>query len=301
MQKNLSVATQRGAGHGITRELLDLPPTPSFDFADANFIVDIEVHADQLLAYIDKLTSLADRACNTALRQTETAQFLEKNRHDEITSLRSQLESKSAQCHEQQLALIRLEEESKAQIAVLQSQLHLSEVRQQQAEKDQEVRMLRIEKAGLASRVAELEAVSNRARPQKEAQLSMSIQEVADLKLQPTKRDEATHRTNDAIKKIEANLNTKIKELTQALSEVQAELQTKDAKLKEQEAIIQATAAKEAGMGNLIKRLSAECSSVNTELQEKTRMLARIEAKMQPISDTKIWRRVIGRLQEEPQ
>lgn len=78
MHKDLSKPTKGGAGHGITRELAELPATPSFAFADTNFIVDIEVHADQLLAYIDKLTSLADRACNTALRQTETAQLLEK-------------------------------------------------------------------------------------------------------------------------------------------------------------------------------------------------------------------------------
>ncbi|HEY9502870.1 MAG TPA: hypothetical protein VIR01_14645 [Pyrinomonadaceae bacterium] len=301
MHKDLSTPTKHGAGHGITRELAELPATPSFAFADTNFIVDIEVHADQLLAYIDKLTSLADRACNTALRQTETAQLLEKNRHVEISDLRDRLEHKTAQCHEQQLALVRLEEESKAKIAVLESQRHLSEVRQQQAENDNELRMLRIEKVGLANRIAEVEGVSNRARAHNQPRPSVRQQEAADLKPHLANRDEMIQNTNGTIKKLEADFRAKIQELQQRLSDAQAELQIKDAKLKETEGIMQATAAKEAEMGNLIKRLSAECSSLNSELQEKTRMLAQVEAKMQPISDGKIWRRAIGRLQEEPQ
>ncbi len=299
MQKD--ILTQRGAGHGITRELAELPETPSFAFADTNFIVDIEVHADQLLAYIDKLTSLADRACNTALRQTETAQLLERNRHIEISDLRDQLEHKTAQCHEQQLALVRLEEESKAKTAALESQRHLREVLQQHAEKDKELKMLRIEKTGLASRLVDVEAASNRARTRNEPEPTMRRQEVATLKSQLASREETTQNQNAAIKKIEADFRTKIQELEQRLSDALADLQIKDAKLKETEVIMQATAAKEAEMGNLIRRLSAECSSLNSELQEKTRVLAHAEGKMQPISDGKIWRRVIGRLQEEPQ
>ena len=292
------ISTQRGTGHGITRELAELPETPSFAFADTNFIVDIEVHADQLLAYIDKLTSLADRACNTALRQTETAQMLERNRHIEISDLRDQLEHKTAQCHEQQLALLRLEEESKAKIAALESQRHLSEVRQQQAENDKELQMLRIERVGLAGRLADAEAASKRAGTRNEP---AKREKIAHLKPQLANRQESFQDKTSAIKKIESDFRTKIQELEQHLSEALADAKIKDAKLKEIEAIMQATAAKEAEMGNLIKRLSAECSSLNSELQEKNRMLANAEGKMQPISDGKIWRRVIGRLQTEPQ
>jgi chromosome segregation ATPase len=301
MQKDLSLTTQREGNHAINRELVDLPAMPSFSFADANFIVDIEVHADQLLAYIDKLTSLADRACTTAMRQTETAQFLEKNRHIELTNLRHQLDDKTAQCHEQQLAFVRLEEESKAQIAVLESQLHLSEVRQQQAEKDKELRILRIEKAGLATRLAEVEGNSIRARDPGDQQRSNVTEEIADFKLQLANRDTIIQTKSGAIKKLELDFRAKIAELEQRLSDAQAQLQAKDAELKEKDGVIQATAVKEAEMGNLIKRLSSECSSLNNELQEKNRRLAQIEPKMQPVADGKIWRRVMGRLQEEPQ
>jgi DNA repair exonuclease SbcCD ATPase subunit len=287
---------------GNLRELVDLPATPSFSFADANFIVDIEVHADQLLAYIDKLTSLADRACNTAMRQTETAQWVEKNRQIEITNLREQLDFQKTQCQEQQLALVRVEQESKAQIAVLESQLRLSEIRQEQAEKDKELKTLRVEKATLTSRLAEVESNSKQAPAVGGHEFARGREEVADSKHQLAKRDEIIHRKNQAIKQMELDFRAKVSELEQRLSEIQLDLQSHEVKLKEKDAVIQMTAAKELEMGNLIQRLSAECAALSKELQEKNRRLIQIEPKKaQPLNDGKIWRRVIGRLQEEPQ
>jgi HEAT repeat protein len=88
--------------------------------------------------------------------------------------------------------------------------------------------------------------------------------------------------------------------LEQRLRDSQAELQMQEAKLKEKEALIQASATKETEIGNLIKRLSSECETLNGELQQKSQVLARIKSKKdQPANDGKIWRRVIGRLQEE--
>jgi DNA repair exonuclease SbcCD ATPase subunit len=286
----------------MTRELLDLPPTPSFSFADTNFIVDIELHADQLLAYINKLTSLADRACSTVLRQTEAAQSLEKNRLLEINHLREQLEQKTTKNHEQELALVRLEEESKTQIAVLESQLHLAKVRQQQAEKEAELKLLRMEKETLTNRLAQVEAASPRTRTLEAPHEAGRMQELVASKVERANRDESVKSKSDEAKKLEADFRDKIRELEQRLSEAQAESQSKDAQLSEKEGIIRATATKEAEMGNLIKRLSTECSALNTELQEKNRTpVARIDSKVQSFSDGKIWRRVIGRLQEEPQ
>jgi hypothetical protein len=284
------------------RELVDLPATPSFSFADANFIVDIEVHADQLLAYIDKLTSLADRACNTAMRQTETAHWVEKNRQIEIANLREQLDFQKTLCQEQQLALVRVEQESKAQIAVFESQLRLSEIRQQEAEKDKELRTLRVEKASLASRLAEAESNSKQAPAFGELERAPAREDIADVKHQLAKRDEMIQRKNQAIKQMELDFRAKVLQLEQRLSETQLELQSYEAKLKENDAVIQMTAAKELEMGNLIQRLSAERAALSRDLQEKNRRLVQIEPKKsRSLNDGKIWRRVIGRLQEEPQ
>jgi hypothetical protein len=55
-------------------------------------------------------------------------------------------------------------------------------------------------------------------------------------------------------------------------------------------------------MGNLIKRLSAECTKLSNELQEKPQTFSPNQAnRLEPRAKTKIWHRVIGRLQEDPQ
>ena len=57
------------------KDVVSLPSLPSFALSDENNIVDIEIQADHLLNYINKLTALADRACSTAIHQSESAGF----------------------------------------------------------------------------------------------------------------------------------------------------------------------------------------------------------------------------------
>jgi len=98
-----------------------LPATPSFSLAEANSIVEIEVQADQLLGYIDKLTTLADRACTTAIRQSQTAHLIDVSRHGEINDLRKKLDQQNEKLHAQEIAIVRLQHESKAQIAAVEA------------------------------------------------------------------------------------------------------------------------------------------------------------------------------------
>jgi hypothetical protein len=84
------------------------------------------------------------------------------------------------------------------------------------------------------------------------------------------------------------------------LRDSETKLHEQEALLKEKDALIQATGAKEAEIGKLIARLSTECDRLNTEHQEKIRLPAHPEPKKaQPVTDSKIWRQVIGRFQEE--
>jgi hypothetical protein len=54
-------------------------------------------------------------------------------------------------------------------------------------------------------------------------------------------------------------------------------------------------------MGNLIKQLSAECAALSEQLKN-TNVGAVRETKPSPAAnESTIWRRVISRLQEEPQ
>lgn len=275
---------------------LALPSLPSFPLADANNIVDIEIQADHLLNYINKLTALADRACSTAIRQSESARRAEENRQTEIDFLRRQLEQTNAQFREQQLAMTRLEQTSREQIAALETQLRQTEVYRIQREK--EFIQLRSEHNVLASRKGMDSAQRDGVRAPQEIETLQ--REIADLRLQIANRDEAIQTKNHEIKVMELDFRTKVVDLEQRLRDSQNELQMQEAKLKEKEDLIQATAAKETEIGNLIKRLSSECESLNGELQQKSQVLARFESKKgQPGNDGKIWRRVIGRLQED--
>jgi len=276
---------------------MSLPATPSFSLAEANTIVDIEVQANQLLDYINKLTSLADRACNTAILQTETVQLIEENRNAEITNLRNQLEQQSAQFREQQLAMVRLEEGSKAQITALEIQLRQAEI---QRNEEKELRILRRKNVGLISRLDEAEEIAKQAETRIHEQLTPLNREVAELRLQLANRDKTIQAKNNMIKTIELDFRAKIVELEQRLRDSETTLHELQTTIKEKDALIQATAGKEAEIGKLIKRLSTECDKLNTELQEKSRIPAQLEPKKAPsVTDSKIWRQVIGRFQEE--
>jgi len=279
------------------KELVALQSAPSFSLAEANTILDIEIQADQLLSYIDKLTTLADRACSSVIRQNETAHLIEENRRNEMEHLRRQLESQSAQLREQQLALVRLESESKAQIAGLEARLQQSAL---ERESEAEAEALRNENENLKRRLREAEALAQQAQLRLQQELEPLAREIAELRLELSRRDETIQSKNTAIKNNELEFRAKILALEHKLRESQAELSDREAKLKEKEALIQATAVKEAEMGSLIKRLSTECAQLSNELQEKTRRLAEIESKA-PVAQPKIWRQVIGRLQEDPQ
>ena len=275
-----------------------LPSLPSFALADENNIVDIEIQADHLLNYINKLTALADRACSTAIHQSESAQRLEVNRQAEIKFLRQQLEHGNAQFREQQQAMARLEQNSREQIAALETELRQKEVYRIQREK--EFLRLRSDHDALANRQNHPVDSARIDDLRIQQQIEPLQQEIAELKFQVANRDEAIQTKNHEIKAKELEFRAKMIELEQRLRDSQAELQLQETKLKEKESLLQATAAKETEIGNLIKRLSSECESLNGELQQKSQVLARFKAKKDPpANDGKIWRRVIGRLQED--
>jgi chromosome segregation ATPase len=279
-------------------QVIALPALPSFSPADADNIVDIEIQADHLLNYINKLTSLADRACSTAIRQSESAKRMEENRQTEICFLRRQLEQANGHFREQHLSMTRLEQNSRERIDTLEGQLRQKDIFRIQREK--EFIHLRSEYDALLNRQTQ----TTQSTEVHELRLKLGLeplhQELDELKLQIANRDETIQTKSREIKAMELDFRAKIVDLEQRLRDSQNELQILEAKLKEKDALLQATAEKETEIGNLIKRLSSECESLNGELQEKSQVLAQIESKKgQPAGDGRIWRRVIGRLQDE--
>jgi chromosome segregation ATPase len=301
MQKNRSLPPDTESNGEIQENpepIIAVPAPQSFSLADAKSIVEIEVQADQLLNYINKLTTLADRACSTAIQQSSTVHRMEENRQSEISYLRRQLDRSHAQFREQQLSFNRIEESSRARIAALEARLSRKE--DFRGEESSEIKRWRDENSALVTRLSQAEEAVRQAQSRAEQQLQPLTQELADLKLQLAKRDEIVQVKSSAIKAVEAELRGKILELEQQLRSAQTELKTQENQLHEKDALIQATAVKEAEIGQLIKRLSGECESLSAELQEKNLRLAQLEGKSAPATnDNKVWRRVIGRLQED--
>ena len=193
--------------------------------------------------------------------------------------------------------MVRLEEGSKAQITALEIQLRQAEI---QRNEEKELRILRRKNVGLISRLDEAEEIAKQAETRIHEQLTPLNREVAELRLQLANRDKTIQAKNNMIKTIELDFRAKIVELEQRLRDSETTLHELQTTIKEKDALIQATAGKEAEIGKLIKRLSTECDKLNTELQEKSRIPAQLEPKKAPsVTDSKIWRQVIGRFQEE--
>jgi chromosome segregation ATPase len=133
------------------------------------------------------------------------------------------------------------------------------------------------------------------------AKTAVFDQEIAALKSQLSQRDALVQSKTNMFKKAEAEFRANIIELETRLKETENKLQLQEAQLKDKEVVIQATAAKEVEIGKLIKRLSQECENLSIELQEKTRLMSQLEIKKpQTQADRNVWRRMIGRLQDDP-
>jgi hypothetical protein len=277
-----------------TNTELALPVPPSFSLDEANSIVEIEIQASQLLNYIDKITSFADRACSAAMRQSEAAHLLEETRFGEIVELRRTLEAQSEKIQQQQVAMARLEEQSRAQIGALELRLRHSELQRTEEQKAPHGKNTRP-----TSRTVQAKSFSLKQQIPAD-QSHAADEETTALRLLLASREETIRAKDEKINRIEIDFRAKISELEQRLSEAVRDVQNMEAKLKEKELVIRATARKEAEMGKLIQRLSAECSQLSTEMQQRNEATSKPQENRSPHRiDATIWR-MIGRMQEEP-
>jgi chromosome segregation ATPase len=272
---------------------------PNLSFDDATGLVEIETQANQLLDYISKLSSLADRACVTAIRQTETAQRSEESRQTEVATLRNQLEQSTVTLQERNLAFATLESSTRSQVLSLEQRLRITE--RQLGEREGEISSLNRQISELAHRPMTPGYTEQQLEHEVAKKTAANEQEIAVLKNQLSQRDGLVQAKANMFKKAEADFRATIIDLETRLKEAESKLQLQETQLKDKEVVIQATAAKEVEIGKLIKRLSQECENLSNELQEKTRLMGQLEIKKpQTQPDKNVWRRMIGRLQDDP-
>ena len=298
-QKDAGSAPQEfKTGDASERQSEPVKGIESISLGEATSFAEIEQRANQLLDYISKLSSLADRTCDTVVRQNESAPWIEDSRLSQLSNLGPELEYNAAEREEQRRALESLQNASQEKISELGNRLQEKDT--QVGEKETELKHLRAEITCLLNRLNDAETVVKQTEDGFQQRIDPLNREIATLKSQLVQRDETILAKNHALKKVDVNHRGTITDLEQRLRESETKLQSHQTLLKEKDAVIQATANKEAEVGKLIKRLSTECQTLGAELQERNRLLNEQDGKKALAKvDGAVWRRVIGRLQEE--
>ena len=273
---------------------------PNLSFDDASGLAEIETQANQLLDYIGKLSNLADRACVTAIRQTETAQRSEETRQTEVATLRNQLEQSTSALQERNFAFTILENGSREQMASMEQRLRAAE--RQLEKRDSEIAALNHQIDELVNRPNTPGYTTEQLEQEIAKKTAALNQEFTALQNQLSQRDELVKSKTNMFRKAEQDFRATIIELEQRLKDAEGMVLRQKTELKDKEVVIQATAAKEVEIGKLIKRLSLECENLSNELQEKTRLMGQLDGKKPPQTqpDKNVWRRMIGRLQDDP-
>ena len=272
---------------------LPLADSQSWSPSDTDSIVDIQIQANRLFDYMDKLNSFADRAFQSAISQTEWAQRFEGEHQTELKQLRHELELSRAALDDKNIAYAVLEKTTQAQFA--KSEERLRELETQLNHREQELQNLTTEIASfLKYQKARDQTESHRDNA---ADLESFAQEIAALKLALAKRDETIQAKSNALHKVSMDFHAKIQDLEKTVRDNAIRLEQQEARLLEKDAVIQATATKEVEIGKLIKHLSSECDRLSKELQQKTQRLAQFEKDKTP-GEVKAWQ--VASLREEP-
>jgi chromosome segregation ATPase len=249
----------------------------------------IRIQASPFLDTLNTLKSVSERVCDEADRQAESTEPMEQNQKADLVSLRLQLKEESLRARG--VALRELEEAWRAKIELIQNQVRAREA--QLRVRESNLARLTTKVYGVISRINQAEAESQHRMEQLET-------EITELRHQLKVRDERLA-AKQATPELAETLSADIKELEHRLQTAEEKLQSCEAELKTKENLIQAAGAKEAELGKLITRLSSECDKLASELRDKSPVAAQSEKKPQRSrTDSPVWKKIVGRIQEEP-
>jgi len=252
---------------------------------------DIASQTDQLLDLINELKSITERACDAAVRESESAERIEESKGTEVANLQVRLKEKEEALAARDAALRERDGISKAKIQDLEIQLRERQI--QLGLREIEVEDLKGKLRDMPARLHDAESQAQEAS----RRLRAEITELArQLKETQTELEAKDHQLRHA----GGDLKAKSQDLEVRLQDLESRLQSREAELKEKENLVHAAAAREMEIGKLISRLSEECGKLSAELHEKSRIVAQLEKKQQHfISDGAVWKKVLGRMKEE--
>ena len=267
---------------------------------------EIESHVNRLLNLLKKLKSINDRADDihsrahdfdllviAALREAECADLIEKTMEADLTSLCNELKRKEEAHQAREIALVRLEKASKAQLAELESRIQNQD--DQLRNLDTEQQELRAERDHLVNSLGEAESAAQQAEGDARQFKQRMEKESSALRVQLANRDELLDASKPDGARSEGDQKKEIETLQLRLQESEAKLASQEKELKEKNHALHAAGVRETELGKLIERLSAECEQLSAELCDKKLMMSQLEDKTRYslIHGGKAWGKVV--------
>ncbi|HEX9143677.1 MAG TPA: hypothetical protein VGA09_05345 [Candidatus Binatia bacterium] len=269
-----------------------------------------ETHVNRLLNLLKKLKSINDRADDThsrasasshdfdllviaALREAECADLIEKTMEADLTSLCNELKRKEEAHQAREIALVRLEEASKSQLAELESRIQNQDDQLRNLQTEQQE--LTVERNHLVDRLRKAESAAKQAERDARQFKQRIEEEYSALRSQLAERDESPNAANSDGAHAQGDHEKELQTFQLRLQELEAKLASQERELKEKEHAVHAAGVRETELGKLIERLSAECEQLSAELYDKKLMMSQLEDKTRNslIHGGKAWGKVV--------
>lgn len=249
---------------------------------------ELDAQANLLRGLLHEFKSLADRACDTALREAQHSAQVEELAGAELTSLRFQLKEKNEALDARDRALREREACAKEKIESLETvlrdkdtQLENCHTRSRELLGEIDGLNLRLNEAATAIKQAE-----TRFRDFAERQQG----KITELQEEVKVKEESLQGKDAALSQLDAESRATIRALETRLQTANLNLETKEAELREKEAALQVAASCEKTVAQLMQQLAAESRKLMAELREKNQLVSDLENKpYRPFDNATAW------------
>jgi chromosome segregation ATPase len=266
---------------------------------NGDYLPPIESYSTRLFNLLDDLKSLSDRACVAALRKAESADDQEESMFSAIITLRNQLDERDEDLQAKDEALKRLDTRWRAKFEQLEICMRKKDAQLRTGGSDLQLAGPEAQELSTRLNYAEL-ALQNSECQRKQLTERFQV-EIAALKLQLLSRTARLEEKEISLRKAEGELRARVEDHRISLQEIEAKLAAVETELEQKKSVLEAAALRESEIRKLMGRLSLECEHLTGELHDKLALITRLEEKNHDHpTGGKVWKRVIGLMQQQP-
>jgi hypothetical protein len=254
--------------------------------AGAEPSLSIDVQANLLRELFHEFKSLADRACDTALREAQHSAQVEELAGAELINLRLQLKEKDEAIESRDRAQRERDAVAKEKIDSLENILRDKDAQLENCHGRSRALLgeidglnVRLNEAATAMKLAEI-----RFRDFAEHQQGA----ISELRNEVVAKENLLQLKDVALRRMDEGSRVTIRALETQLQIAKANLETKEGELRESETALQTLAAREETVTQLMEQLAAESQNLMAELREKNLLVSGLESKMHRSCDNGI-------------